>query len=206
MVIMISPAKTEQVLASFLDLSCPISFFPIAAFFREEKFTGNILPDQLDSFGLQLKSEFNSIRITRKIPLSSSPQLLRSDNRGSKYGKWFARNEVSPTQSIDREKLNPIIDCDHRTAQPAPESIAYFGRQIVGSNKIDQRFHSNYEAGWHTISAAIRHHRHPRQHGLRMKPDFNPCWRLHLLRKKSHLPQLENLLLAYGQVIDPFKP
>src|SRR5260221_11001467 len=188
MVIMISPAKTEQVLASFLDPSCPISFFPIAAFFREEKFTGNILPDQLDSFGLQLKSESNSIRITRKIPLSSSPQLLRSDNRGGKSGKWFARNEVSPPQSFNREKLNPIFDCDSRTPQPAPESLAYFGRQIVGSNKIDQRLHSNCQAGWHTISAAIRHHRHPRQHGLPMKTDFNACWRPHPLRKKSELP------------------
>src|SRR5258708_3713010 len=188
MVIMISPAKTEQVLASFLDLSCPISFFPIAAFFREEKFTGNILPDQLDSFGLQLKSEFNSIRITRKIPLSSSPQLLRSDNRGGKSGKWFTRNEVSPTQSFDREKFNPIFDCDNRTAQPAPESIAYFGRQIVGSNKIDQRFHSNYEAGWHTISASTRHPPHPRQHGFPKQPHLNPCRPLPLPRTKSHIP------------------
>src|SRR5258707_13610460 len=69
MVIMISPAKTEQVLASFLDLSCPISFFPIAAFFREEKFTGNTLPDQLDSFGLRFNTDFNSIGITQKIML-----------------------------------------------------------------------------------------------------------------------------------------
>src|SRR5258706_14295684 len=188
MVIMISPAKTEQVLASFLDLSCPISFFPIAAFFREEKFTGNILPDQLDSFGLQLKIEFNSKRITRKIPLSISRHLLRRYNRGGKSGKWFTRNEVSPTQSFDREKFNPIFDCDNRTAQPAPESIAYFGRQIVGSNKIDQRFHSNCEAGWHTISAAIRHHRHPRQHGSRTKPGLQAAGRPHLLPKKTQLP------------------
>src|SRR5258708_22683201 len=118
MVIMISPAKTEQVLASFLDLSCPISFFPIAAFFREEKFTGNILPDQLDSFGLQLKCEFNSIRITRKIPLSRSPQLLRSDNRGGKSGKRFARNEASPTQSFDRDNLHPLFISDNSTTQP----------------------------------------------------------------------------------------
>src|SRR4029077_7554296 len=140
---------------------------------------------------------------TRKIPLSSSPQLLRSDNRGGKSGKWFARNEVSPPQSFDREKLKTIFDCDNRTAQAAPESIAYFGRQIVGSNKIDQRFHSNYDAAWHTISAGIRHNRQPRHQGFVCAPVFNACRFLHLLRKKSHLPEFENFLVAYGQVIDP---
>jgi hypothetical protein len=143
MVIMVSPAKTQEILPSLLDLPGSIALFPIAALFREEKLAGNIGPDQFDRFGLQLKSEFDRVAITRKIPISSSPKFLRSDNRSNKSRNWFDRNKVSPPNPLDREKLKTVFDCDSRPAQSAPKPIAYFGSQIVSRNEVDQRFCAN---------------------------------------------------------------
>jgi hypothetical protein len=142
-VIMVPPAKTEAILASLLDLPGSIAFFPIAAFFRKEEFAGSIGADQFDRFGLQLKSEFDRVAIIRKIPLSSSPKFLRSDNRSNKSRNRFARDKVSPPKSFDRKKLKTVFDCDTRPAQSAPKPTAYFGRQIVSRDKVDQRFCAN---------------------------------------------------------------
>src|SRR5438132_8686072 len=131
---MVPPAKTEHILASLLNLAGSIPLFPIATFFRKEKLAGNIGADQLDHPGLQLKSEFDCVTIILQIPFSRSPKLLPRNNRSNESRNRFARNKVSPSKPLDREKLKAVFDRDSRSAQSTPKPTTYFGSQIVSCN------------------------------------------------------------------------
>lgn len=138
--IVISPAEAELILAPLLDLGGAIAVFPINAFGREVEFAGEVASDELVALIEDMVGGAKAVCVIGEEASASLPEFFGSDDATEICGAQRSGDESPISVAFYCFEPSAVFFGNHDAAIPGKGFAFDFCREVVGRYEISDEF------------------------------------------------------------------